>query len=41
MNMKTLVLFKYRLLFLFLCGDHLNGFAKYTREAIYEDIART
>lgn len=41
MNMKTLVLFKYSVLFLCLCGVHLNGFAQSTREAILEDIART
>ena len=41
MNMKTLVLFKYSVLFLCLCGIHLNGFAQSTREAILEDIART
>lgn len=39
MNMKTLVLFKYSVLFLCLCGVHLNGFAQSTREAILEDIA--
>ena len=34
MNMKTLVLFKYSVLFLCLCGIHLNGFAQSTREKV-------
>ncbi len=36
-----MVLFKYSVLSLCLCGIHLNGFAQSTREAILEDIART
>ncbi|MDU7569574.1 MAG: hypothetical protein E7K36_13895, partial [Bacteroides sp.] len=35
--MKTLVLFKYSVLFLCLCGVHLNGFAQSTREKVCQN----